>query len=113
MRCGGRDAHSPGRWRQTFGPPGQLGDTRVAKTLIQRSAAQGAQTFARHSPGDGRPCPAPHGMLDNTHELLGGLAVLLGAFVTIICVPMTAVLLVTMFRVALAVWFQARSSSSP
>jgi putative oxidoreductase len=40
-------------------------------------------------------------------ELLGGLAVLLGAFVTIISVPMTAVLLVAMFRVHLQYGFSS------
>jgi putative oxidoreductase len=45
--------------------------------------------------------PAPHFMawLTVLTELLGGLAVLLGAFVTIASVPMTAVLLVAMFKV--------------
>ncbi len=40
-------------------------------------------------------------------ELLGGLAVLLGAFVTIICVTMTAVLLVAMFKVHLPYGFSS------
>jgi putative oxidoreductase len=40
-------------------------------------------------------------------ELLGGLAVLLGAFVTIVSVPMTAVLLVAMFRVHLQYGFSS------
>src|ERR1700730_14337949 len=48
----------------------------------------------------GMDVPAPHLMawLTILTELLGGLAVLLGAFVTIVSVPMTAVLLVAMFK---------------
>src|SRR5262245_13845860 len=40
-------------------------------------------------------------------ELLGGLAVLLGAFVTIVSVPMTAVLLVAMLKVHLRYGFSS------
>ena len=40
-------------------------------------------------------------------ELLGGVAVLLGAFVTIVSVPMMAVLLVAMFKVHLAYGFSS------
>jgi putative oxidoreductase len=40
-------------------------------------------------------------------ELLGGLAVLLGAFVTIVSVPMMAVLLVAMFEVHLPYGFSS------
>jgi putative oxidoreductase len=40
-------------------------------------------------------------------ELLGGFAVLLGAFVTIVSVPMTAVLLVAMFKVHLQYGFSS------
>jgi putative oxidoreductase len=40
-------------------------------------------------------------------ELFGGLAVLLGAFVTIVSVPMTAVLLVAMFKVHLPYGFSS------
>src|SRR6185437_10768687 len=45
--------------------------------------------------------PAPHLMawLTILIELLGGLAVLLGAFVSLVSLPMAAVLLVAMFRV--------------
>jgi len=53
--------------------------------------------------------PAPHliAWLTVLTELLGGLAVLLGAFVTIIGVPMTAVLLVAMFKVHLPYGFSS------
>src|SRR5258708_26239088 len=53
--------------------------------------------------------PAPHLMawLTILSELLGGLAVLLVAFVTIICVTMTAVLLVAMFKVHLPYGFSS------
>src|SRR5215471_21113918 len=40
-------------------------------------------------------------------ELIGGLAVLLGAFVTIVSVPMMAVLLVAMFKVHLPYGFSS------
>ncbi len=53
--------------------------------------------------------PAPHLMawLTILTELLGGLAVLLGAFVTIVAMPMTAVLLVAMFKVHLQYGFSS------
>jgi putative oxidoreductase len=53
--------------------------------------------------------PAPHFMawLTILTELVGGLAVLLGAFVTIVSVPMTAVLLVAMFKVHLPYGFSS------
>jgi putative oxidoreductase len=53
--------------------------------------------------------PHPHLMawLTILTELLGGLAVLLGAFVTIVSLPMTAVLLVAMFRVHLPYGFSS------
>src|SRR5215472_15851628 len=51
--------------------------------------------------------PAPHLMawLSILTELLGGFAVLVGAFVTLASVPMTAVLLVAMFKVYLPYGF--------
>jgi putative oxidoreductase len=53
--------------------------------------------------------PAPHftAWLTILTELLGGLAVLLGAFVTIVSVPMMAVLLVAMFTVHLPYGFSS------
>jgi len=53
--------------------------------------------------------PAPHLMawLTIMTELLGGFAVLLGAFVTIVSVPMTAVLLVALFKVHLPYGFSS------
>jgi putative oxidoreductase len=53
--------------------------------------------------------PNPHLMawLTILIELLGGLAVLLGAFVTLASVPMTAVLLVAMFKVHLPYGFSS------
>jgi putative oxidoreductase len=53
--------------------------------------------------------PAPHFMawLTILTELLGGLAVLLGAFVTIVSVPMMAVLLVAAFEVLLPYGFSS------
>ena len=57
----------------------------------------------------GMDVPAPHLMawLTILTELLGGLAVLLGALVTIVSVPMTAVLLVAMFKVHLQYGFSS------
>ncbi len=53
--------------------------------------------------------PASHLMawLTILTELLGGFAVLLGAFVTIVSVQMTAVLLVAMFKVHLPYGFSS------
>ena len=53
--------------------------------------------------------PYPHFMawLTILTELLGGLAVLLGAFVTIVSVPMMAVLLVATFKVHLPYGFSS------
>jgi putative oxidoreductase len=53
--------------------------------------------------------PHPHFMawLTILTELLGGLAVMLGAFVTIVSLPMTAVLLVAMFKVHLPYGFSS------
>lgn len=53
--------------------------------------------------------PGPHLMawLTILTELIGGLAVLLGAFVTVVSVPMTAVLLVAMFKVHLPYGFSS------
>jgi putative oxidoreductase len=57
----------------------------------------------------GMSVPAPHLMawLTIFTELLGGLAVLLGAFVTIVSVPMTAVLLVAVLKVYLPYGFSS------
>jgi putative oxidoreductase len=53
--------------------------------------------------------PHPHFMawLTILTELLGGLAVLLGAFVRIVSMPMVAVLLVAMFKVHLPYGFSS------
>jgi putative oxidoreductase len=53
--------------------------------------------------------PAPHLMawLTILTELLGGFAVLLGAFVAIVSIPMTAVLLMAMFKVHLPYGFSS------
>jgi putative oxidoreductase len=69
--------------------------------------SKGPDTFAVVLQGMG--VPAPHLMAWFTIliELLGGLAVLLGAFVTIVSVPMTAVLLVAMFKVHLQYGFSS------
>ena len=53
--------------------------------------------------------PAPHLMAWTTivTELFGGLAIILGAFVTLACVPMAAVMLVAMFSVHLRYGFSS------
>jgi putative oxidoreductase len=53
--------------------------------------------------------PAPHFMAWSTIliEVLGGLAVLLGAFVVLVSIPMAAVLLVAMFTVHLPYGFSS------
>jgi putative oxidoreductase len=53
--------------------------------------------------------PAPHFMASVTilTELLGGLAVILGAFVSLTAIPMAAILLVAMFTVHLPYGFSS------
>ena len=63
--------------------------------------SRGPDSFAAILQGMGVPAPHLMAWLTILTELLGGLAVLLGAFVTIVSVPMTAVLLVAMFKVHL------------
>ena len=68
---------------------------------------KGPDTFAAIVHGMGVPAPHLMAWLTILTELLGGLAVLLGAFVTIVSVPMTAVLLVAMFKVHLPYGFSS------
>jgi putative oxidoreductase len=67
--------------------------------------SRGPETFAAilHTMG----VPAPHLMawLTILTELIGGLAVLLGAFVPLVSLPMAAVLLVAMLTVHLPYGF--------
>jgi putative oxidoreductase len=69
--------------------------------------SRGPGTFAAilHAMG----VPAPHVMawLTILTELIGGLFVLLGAFLTIVSVPMTVVLLVALFKVHLPYGFSS------
>jgi putative oxidoreductase len=69
--------------------------------------ARGSDAFAAilHAIG----VPAPHFMAWSTIliELFGGLAVLLGAFVALVSIPMAAVLLVAMFTVHLPYGFSS------
>jgi putative oxidoreductase len=69
--------------------------------------ARGPEAFATilHAIG----APAPHLMAWSTIliEVLGGLAVILGAFVTLVSVPMAVVLLVAMFTVHLPYGFSS------
>jgi putative oxidoreductase len=69
--------------------------------------SRGPDTFATILQGMGVPDPHFMAWLTIITELLGGLAVLLGAFVTIVSVPMTAILLVAMFRVHLPYGFSS------
>jgi putative oxidoreductase len=69
--------------------------------------SKGADAFAAilHAMG----VPGPHGMawLIILVELLGGLAVILGAFVWVVSVPMAAILLVAMLTVHLPYGFSS------
>ncbi len=69
--------------------------------------SKGPDTFAAILQGMGVPAPHLMAWLTILTELLGGIAVLLGAFVTIVSVPMTAVLLVAMFKVHLPYGFSS------
>src|SRR5579862_9113521 len=69
--------------------------------------SRGPGMFAAILQGMGVPVPHLMAWLTILTELLGGLAVLLGAFVTIASVPMTAVLLVAMFKVHLQYGFSS------
>ena len=69
--------------------------------------SRGPDMFAAILQGMGVPAPHLMAWLTIITELFGGLAVLLGAFVTIVSVPMTAVLLVAMFKVHLPYGFSS------
>jgi putative oxidoreductase len=69
--------------------------------------SRGPDMFAVILQGMGVPAPHLMAWLTILTELLGGFAVLLGAFVTIVSVPMTAVLLVAMFKVHLPYGFSS------
>jgi putative oxidoreductase len=69
--------------------------------------SRGPDAFASILQGIGVPDPHLMAWLTILIELLGGLAVLLGAFVTIVSVPMMAVLLVAMFKVHLPYGFSS------
>src|ERR1700722_19922522 len=69
--------------------------------------SKGPDTFAAILQGMGVPAPHLMAWLTILTELLGGLAVLLGAFVTIVSVPMAAVLLVAMLKVHLRYGFSS------
>ena len=69
--------------------------------------ARGSDAFATILDAIG--VPAPHFMAWSTIliELFGGLAVLLGAFVVLVSIPMAAVLLVAMFTIHLPYGFSS------
>jgi len=69
--------------------------------------SRGPDAFATILQGIGVPDPHLVAWLTILIELLGGLAVLLGAFVIIVSVPMMAVLLVAMFKVHLPYGFSS------
>ena len=69
--------------------------------------SRGPDMFAAILQGMGVPAPHLMAWLTILTELLGGFAVLLGAFVTIVSVPMTAVLLVAIFKVHLPYGFSS------
>jgi len=66
---------------------------------------RGPDVFAATLHGLGVPAPHLVAWATILIELFGGLAVLLGAFVTLVSVPMAAVLLVAMFTVHLPYGF--------
>jgi putative oxidoreductase len=68
---------------------------------------RGPGTFAAILQAMGVPAPHLMAWLTILTELLGGVAVLLGAFVTMVSVPMMAVLLVAMFKVHLPYGFSS------
>ena len=69
--------------------------------------SRGPDSFAAILQGMGVPAPHLMAWLTILTELLGGFAVLLGAFVTIVSVPMTAVLLMAMLKVHLPYGFSS------
>ncbi len=69
--------------------------------------SRGSGAFAGTLQGLGVPAPHLMAWLTIITELVGGLAVLLGAFVTIVSLPMMAVLLVAMFKVHLPYGFSS------
>ena len=69
--------------------------------------SRGPGAFASVLHGIGVPAPHLMAWLTIAIDILGGLAVLLGAFVTIVSVPMVAVLLVAMFKVHLPYGFSS------
>src|SRR5215467_12270609 len=69
--------------------------------------SRGPDSFAAILQGMGVPAPLLMAWFTILTELLGGLAVLLGAFVTIVSAPMTALLLVAMFKVHLQYGFSS------
>ena len=69
--------------------------------------SRGPDMFAAILQGMGVPAPHLMAWLTILTELLGGFAVLLGAFVTIVSVPMTAVLLMAMLKVHLPYGFSS------
>ena len=69
--------------------------------------SKGPDAFAAILQGMGVPDPYFMAWFTILIELLGGLAVILGAFVTIVSVPMAVVLLVAMFKVHLPYGFSS------
>jgi putative oxidoreductase len=69
--------------------------------------SKGPDAFAAILQGLGVPSPHLMAWFTILIELLGGLAVLLGAFVAIVSVPMVVVLLVAMFKVHLPYGFSS------
>jgi putative oxidoreductase len=69
--------------------------------------SRGPDEFATILQGMGVPNPHFMAWLTILTELVGGFAVLLGAFVTIVSLPMAAVLLVAMFKVHLPYGFSS------
>jgi hypothetical protein len=72
-----------------------------------RQTVQRARSFRRHTAGHRRARASSHGMAYHPHRTHRGLAVLLGAFVSVASLPMAALLLVAIFTVHLPYGFSS------
>ena len=75
--------------------------------MVLRSRAKGPEAFAAILQAMGVPGPHLMAWLTILTEIFGGLAILLGAFVTLASLPMAAVLLVAIFTVHLPYGFSS------
>src|SRR5215470_11040132 len=69
--------------------------------------SRGPAGFAKLLAQIGAPLPEPTAWAATLLELLGGFAILLGAFVSLVSVPLIAMMLVAMFKIHLRYGFSA------